>query len=54
MQGNDIVQNLKYLSINHNINLMYHLRDEYSLDEILEQARSEKTLEKLKTIYKGI
>ncbi len=42
MQGNDIVQNLKYLSINHNINLMYTFRDEYSLDEILEQARSEK------------
>ena len=42
MQGNDIVQNLKYLSINHNINLMYSFRDEYSLDEILEQARSEK------------
>ena len=42
MQGNDIVQNLKYLSINHNINLMYTLRDEFSLDKILEQARSEK------------
>jgi nicotinic acid mononucleotide adenylyltransferase len=42
MQGNNIVQNLKYLSINHNINLMYTFRDEYSLDEILEQARSEK------------
>jgi nicotinic acid mononucleotide adenylyltransferase len=42
MQGNEIVQNFKYLSINHNINLMYMLRDEYSLNEILEQARSEK------------
>lgn len=42
MQGNDVVQNLKYLSINHNINLMYTFRDEYSLDEVLEQARSEK------------
>ena len=42
MQGNDIVQSLKYLSINHNINLMYTLRDEFSLDELLEQARSEK------------
>ena len=37
-----LVQNLKYLSINHNINLMHTLRDEFSLDEILEQARSEK------------
>ncbi|MBK5242567.1 cytidyltransferase [Clostridium sp.] len=42
MQGNEIVQNFKYLSINHNINLMYMLRDEYSLNKILEQARSEK------------
>ncbi|PRR84946.1 nicotinate-nicotinamide nucleotide adenylyltransferase [Clostridium luticellarii] len=41
LQGNEIVQNLKYLSINHNINLMYQLRDEYSLDAILEMARSE-------------
>lgn len=41
LQGNDIVQNLKYLSINHNINLMYQLRDEYSLDAILEMTRSE-------------
>lgn len=48
MQGNDIVQNLKYLSINHNINLMYSFRDEYSLDEILEQARSEKDWKNLR------
>lgn len=41
LQGNSIVQNLKYLSISHNINLMYQLRDEYSLDTILEMARSE-------------
>lgn len=41
-QGSLIVQNLKYLSINHNINLMYQLRDETSLEEILERARSEK------------
>ncbi len=42
MQGEAIIQNLKYLAIKHNINLMYQLRDEYSLDAILEQARSEK------------
>lgn len=42
MKGQDIIQNLKFLSINHNINLMYLLRDEYSLDTILESARSEK------------
>lgn len=41
LQGDDIVQNLKYLAVKHNINLMHHLRDEYSLDIILELARSE-------------
>jgi nicotinic acid mononucleotide adenylyltransferase len=41
MQGKDIVQNLKYISINHNIKLMYALRDEYSIEEIFEQAKSE-------------
>ncbi|MDW8800411.1 cytidyltransferase [Clostridium sp. A1-XYC3] len=41
LQGNDIVKNLKFLSIKHNINVMYQLRDEYSLESILEQARSE-------------
>lgn len=41
LQGNDIIQNLKFLSINHNISLMYQLRDEYSLGSILELARSE-------------
>ena len=39
-QGNAIVQNLKYLSINHNIKLMYQLRDENSLEEILERGLS--------------
>lgn len=41
LQGNDIVQNLKYLSIKHNINLMHELRDEYSLGSILDAARSD-------------
>lgn len=41
IQGKEIIQSLKYLAINHNINLMYLLRDEYSLDYILEMARSE-------------
>ncbi|NMM62662.1 cytidyltransferase [Clostridium sp. P21] len=41
LQGDDIVQNLKYLAVKHNINLMHHLRDEYSLEIILEAARSE-------------
>lgn len=41
IQGKEIIQSLKYMAINHNINLMYQLRDEYSLDYILEMARSE-------------
>lgn len=41
LQGKDVIQNLKYMAINHNINLMYKLRDEYSLETILEAARSE-------------
>ncbi|SHH01002.1 nicotinate-nicotinamide nucleotide adenylyltransferase [Tepidibacter thalassicus] len=39
--GNDIVKNIKYLSVHHNINLMYKLRNEHSLNFILELARSE-------------
>ncbi|MFZ5966984.1 MAG: cytidyltransferase [Bacillota bacterium] len=41
MQGEEIVENLKYLAINHNIRLMHRLRDESSLNAILEIARSE-------------
>jgi nicotinic acid mononucleotide adenylyltransferase len=41
MHGEEIIQSLKFLAIKHNINLMHQLRDEYSLDEILELARSE-------------
>ncbi len=48
MQGTEVIDNLKYLSINHNINLMYQLRDEYSLNLILELARSEGDWKKLR------
>ncbi|MFZ5352184.1 MAG: cytidyltransferase [Bacillota bacterium] len=48
MQGAEIIENIKYLSINHNINLMYQLRDEYSLNLILEFARSESDWKKLR------
>ncbi|SCY51448.1 cytidyltransferase [Alkaliphilus peptidifermentans] len=41
MTGDVVTEHIKYLSINHNINLMYKLRDESSLNEILEIARSE-------------
>lgn len=53
MQGDEIVENLKYLSIYHNINLMYKLRDEYSLGIILEAARSENDWKNLR-IYISI
>jgi len=42
MQGQEVIQNIKYLSIEHNINLMHELRDESSLNSLLELARSEK------------
>ncbi|WP_026895803.1 cytidyltransferase [Clostridiisalibacter paucivorans] len=41
MKDQDVIENIKYLSIDHNINLMYKLRDESSLGLILETARSE-------------
>lgn len=42
MQDNDVIQNFKHLAVNHNINLMYQFRDEYSLENILQMARSQK------------
>ena len=48
LQGDDIVQNLKYLSIKHNVTLMYQLRDEYSLELILDSARSENNWKNLR------
>jgi nicotinic acid mononucleotide adenylyltransferase/HD superfamily phosphodiesterase len=41
LHGTDIINRFKFLAINHNINLMYQLRDEISLNNILERARSE-------------
>ncbi|AKL94548.1 nicotinic acid mononucleotide adenylyltransferase [Clostridium aceticum] len=41
MQGKKISNHLKYIAIRHNINLMYKLRDETSLNEIIEVARAE-------------
>jgi len=42
MQGQEVIQNIKFLSIEHNVNLMHELRDESSLNSLLELARSEK------------
>lgn len=43
LQGSEITTHMKYLSIQHNIELMYRLRDENALNAILENARSEKS-----------
>ncbi|MDI6705852.1 MAG: cytidyltransferase [Bacillota bacterium] len=48
MHGDEVVKSLKNLSIYHNINLMYKLRDESSLNTILESARSEKNWKNLR------
>lgn len=40
MQGQDVIKNAVFMSINHNINLMYKLRNETSLNKLLEEARS--------------
>lgn len=48
MQGREIIQSIKYLAISHNINLMYQFRDEFSLDAILQMARSEKDWKSLR------
>lgn len=41
LQGNEVTDTIKNLAIKHNINLMYLLRDEFSLNTILDQGRSE-------------
>ena len=41
MQGREIIESLKHLAINHNINLMYRIRNEFSLNSIIELARGE-------------
>ncbi|WP_034849434.1 nicotinate-nicotinamide nucleotide adenylyltransferase [Clostridium hydrogeniformans] len=47
-QGHEVIDSLKYMAINHNINLMYMLRDEFSLEVLLEKARSEKNWKNLR------
>lgn len=48
LQGHEIISSIKNLAIMHNIKLMYELRDEFSLDAILETARSEKDWKNLR------
>ncbi|HBY57654.1 MAG TPA: cytidyltransferase [Candidatus Atribacteria bacterium] len=42
MHSQEVIQNIKFLSIEHNIHLMHELRNESSLNSLLELARSEK------------
>lgn len=48
MQGNTVTENLKYQSIRHNIGLLHILRDESSLNAVLENARSEDEINSLR------
>ncbi|EJO5348013.1 cytidyltransferase [Clostridium botulinum] len=48
MQGSEITNNLKNISIYHSIYLMHQLRDEISLETILDSARSEKDWKNLR------
>lgn len=48
MQDKEVIENLKYLSISHNINLMHKLKNESSLSSILELARSESNWKNLR------
>lgn len=41
MKGSEVIENIKYLAINHNISMLYQFRDEFSLENILQLARSQ-------------
>ncbi len=48
MQGSEITQNVIYASIEHNISVLYRLRDEASLNKILEPVRNSRNMTKLR------
>lgn len=48
IHGNEIIEAMKNLTIYHNIKLMYLLRDEFSLNSILEHARGEVNFKNLR------
>ncbi len=49
MQGSEIVENAKFLSITHNIGIMHRLRDENSLNAMLEKARGLENIDSLRS-----
>lgn len=53
MQGEEIVENAKFLSISHNIGIMNRLRDENSLNAMLENARGLGNIDSLRS-YQNI
>lgn len=48
MNTSEVIENMKYISIDHNINLMAKLTDNVSFDNILEMARGEENWRKLR------
>ncbi len=48
LQGDAIIEQMKFSSIDHNIRLMYRLRNEHAMNEILEEARNEKDWKNLR------
>lgn len=48
MQGTEIIENVIYASIEHNIELLYRLRDEASLNKLLEPVRNSRDLTSLR------
>ena len=48
LHSREVIQNIKFLGIEHNINLMYELRNESSLNSLLELARNEKSSNNLR------
>ncbi|WBW95984.1 nicotinate-nicotinamide nucleotide adenylyltransferase [Oceanirhabdus sp. W0125-5] len=54
LHGKNIIQGLKFNAIDHNINLMHLLRDNHSLDLVLERARSEKDWKNLREYLRAI
>ncbi len=47
--GNEVTQNFKYMAISHNIDLMYKLSSNESLNLLLESARSEKSWKNIRS-----
>lgn len=48
MQGEEVTQNVVFSSIEHNIELLYRLRDEASLNKLLEPVRNSRDLTRLR------